>query len=97
MHKVKKKIKIGLPVIQSLPLLAGVQAGVSEKHPLSDHRHKMLISERREMLSLMLDTFNPCSLLAETRRELQQLRPSCCADLEKKKEEKTIWRHHSVG
>lgn len=67
MHKVTKKPKpIGLPVIQSLPLLAGVQAGVSEKHPLSDHRHKMLISERREMLSLMLDTFNPCSLLAET-------------------------------
>lgn len=33
------------------------------KHPFSNQTQKMLISERREMLSLMLDTFNPCSLL----------------------------------
>lgn len=57
-----------MPVIQSLSLLAGVQAGVIGKKNtrFSDQRHKMLIPERREMLSLMLDTFNPCSLLAET-------------------------------
>lgn len=70
------------------------------KTPIFRSKTKMLISEWREVLSLMLDTFNPCSVLAETWRESQQLRPRCFLLLCRfKKEEgkKKIWRHHSVG
>lgn len=54
-----------LPVIQSLSLLAGVQAGVVGL------KIKDTMLERREMLSLTLDSFNPSTLLfTETRREI---------------------------
>lgn len=61
-----------LPVIQSLSLLAGVQAGVIN----------ISVNFREETNVKFRYTFNPCSVLAGTLRELEQLRPSrfCCAD-----------------
>lgn len=53
-----------LPVIQSLSLLAGVQAGVIGENTHFQIKDTML--ERREMLSLTLDSLNPTSLFTET-------------------------------
>lgn len=55
MKKGEGKNNLGrLPVIQSLSLLAGVQAGViGKKHPFSDQRHKNVNS--REQRNVKFD------------------------------------------
>lgn len=70
LQKVKEKNKKEFGLVASNPISVSTCWCTSRcyrrKTPVFRSKTKMLISEWREVLSLMLDTFNPCSVLAET-------------------------------